>query len=106
MAKKSVKEAMAGAQVANTINDIMIEKTFENLEKPELTEQEKANELALLKKGLDNRTSFQKAEMIYREIQAQKKGYIVGWASATVGAAIGILGPKAFVAIKEHLKKN
>lgn len=106
MAKKSVKEAMAGAQVANSINDIMIEKTFENLEKPELTEQEKANELALLRTGLDNRASFQKAETIYREIQAQKKGYIVGWASATVGAMIGILGPKAFVAIKEHLKKN
>ena len=105
MAKKSLKEHMAGAEVANYINDIMIDKSIDRLENAELTEKEKAEELSLLKRGLETRSKFAEAKANYRAIKAEKKGYIIGWASATVGAVIGVLAPRAIEHIKT-LKKN
>lgn len=106
MAKESLKEIMAAARVASDLNDTLIDVTLEHLEKPDLTEESRMKELDNLRKGLDNREGFHNAEMDYREIQAEKKGFIIGWASATVGAVVGVIGPKAFEAIKNHLKKN
>ena len=103
MRKKSLKEHYAGAQVANMINDIMIEKSLDRLENYELDEKQRAEEVALLRRGLECRNNFHGGEVAYNVVQAKKKGYIVGWASASVGAIIGVVGPTAIVAIKEHL---
>ena len=100
---KALEEARAKAEVANQINNILIKQSLDGIGNKELSDEEKAKHLNNLKAALDLHDEFNEAHASYREIKAKKKGYFVGWTSATVGALIGVLGPRAYIALKEHL---
>ena len=103
---KALERARAKAEVANQINDILIKQSLDGIGNKELSDEEKAKHLNNLKESLELREGFNEAAASYRVIKAKKKGYIVGWTSATVGALIGVLGPRAYITIKEHLAKK